>query len=221
MSDLDALLQRNKHFATTPAWKQADFRPRHAVFAISCLDPRVDPFALLELSMGNAIVVRHLGGRVTQAALDDMAYIGYLQRKLIPGGPTFEVTIVHHNQCGSSFLADPEVRAGYMELMESDDETALIQRGGGRPGRDRAQRRREGAGLREVAPHDHPARSYLRRNDRSAVHRRTGVAHAGRGDGELTADWFCHRPGSAWNRRHARAKPRSTNAGGNNVYAHR
>lgn len=128
MPDIDGLLVRNKHFATTSAWKDADFRARNAVYVISCLDPRVDPFAFLELTLGDATVVRNVGGRISQAVLDDIAYIGYLQGKLIPGGPTFEVVVVHHNQCGSHFLADPEFRRGFVDLMRIDDDTALREK---------------------------------------------------------------------------------------------
>ena len=99
MTDFDGLLARNEHFATTSIWKEADFRARNAVFVISCLDPRVDPFAFLELTLGDATVVRNVGGRVSQALLDDLAYIGYLQTKVIPGGPKFEVVVIHHTEC--------------------------------------------------------------------------------------------------------------------------
>ena len=128
MPDIDRLLDRNKHFATTSIWEEADFRARNAVYVISCLDPRVDPFAFLELTLGDATVVRNVGGRVSQAVLDDLAYIGYLQEKVIPGGPRFEVVIVHHNQCGSHFLADPEFRHGFALLMQVSDETALREK---------------------------------------------------------------------------------------------
>jgi hypothetical protein len=54
---------------------------------ITCLDPRTDPSAFLELKLGDAMVVRNAGGRVSADVLKDLAYIGYLARTLVPGGP--------------------------------------------------------------------------------------------------------------------------------------
>ena len=39
--------------------------PRLGLFVITCLDPRVDPAHFLGLALGDAIVVRNFGGRVT------------------------------------------------------------------------------------------------------------------------------------------------------------
>jgi carbonic anhydrase len=125
MADIDPLLARNQHFADTPEWGAANLVPRFAVYVISCLDPRVDPTRFLELELGDATVVRNVGGRVSPGVLKDLAYIGYLQHKVVPGGPQFEVIVVHHNQCGTHFLAEPEFRHGFAQLMGIEDETAL------------------------------------------------------------------------------------------------
>jgi len=125
MADIDPLLDRNSHFATTAEWGAAKIVPRFAVYVISCLDPRVDPTRFLELQLGDATVVRNVGGRVNPETLDDLAYIGYLQQTVVPGGPQFEVIVVHHNQCGTHFLADPEFRHGFASLMRVDDEKEL------------------------------------------------------------------------------------------------
>jgi hypothetical protein len=42
-----------------------------------------------------------------------------------PDGSRFEVVVVHHNQCGTHFLAEPEFRHGFAQLMGVEDETAL------------------------------------------------------------------------------------------------
>jgi carbonic anhydrase len=125
MTDMDPLLERNAHFSGTPEWAAAELVPRFAVYVISCLDPRVDPTRFLELRLGDATVVRNVGGRVSPAVLADLAYIGYLQGKVVPGGPAFEVVVVHHNQCGTHFLAEPGFRHGFADLMGLDDESAL------------------------------------------------------------------------------------------------
>ena len=77
---------------------------------LTCLDHRVDPAIVLGLQLGDAPVIRNAGGRVTQAVIDDVAWLAYLAEQLFPdrGADTlFEVAIIHHTQCGTSFNADP------------------------------------------------------------------------------------------------------------------
>jgi carbonic anhydrase len=38
----------------------------------------------------------------------DLAYIGYLSTVVSPGGPRFEVAVIHHTDCGTHFLADAD-----------------------------------------------------------------------------------------------------------------
>ena len=111
MASIDPLLRRNKDFAATGAHEGASIVARHPVCVITCLDPRTDPSAFLELQLGDAMVIRNAGGRVSPDVLKDLAYIGYLSNTVVPGGPRFEIAVVHHNQCGTHFLADEKFRA--------------------------------------------------------------------------------------------------------------
>jgi hypothetical protein len=45
--------------------------------------------------------------------LRDIAYISYLTETKTPGGPWWELAVIHHTDCGSTLLADPEVRRGF------------------------------------------------------------------------------------------------------------
>jgi carbonic anhydrase len=121
MGKIDAFLQRNKHFAATGAHEGASIIARHQVYVITCLDPRTDPSAFLELRLGDAMVVRNAGGRVSAGVLKDLAYIGYLASTLVPGGLRFEVAVVHHTQCGTHFLADDKFCRGFADLIGGDD----------------------------------------------------------------------------------------------------
>ena len=80
----------------------------------TCLDHRVDPAIVLVLQLGEAPVIRNAGGRVTQAVIDDIAFLAFLAGQLSGGqgaaGTLFEVAVVHHTQCGTGFLADPGFR---------------------------------------------------------------------------------------------------------------
>ncbi len=121
MAHIDPLLERNKHFATTGAREGASIVAKYPVYVITCLDPRTDPAAFLELDLGDAMVIRNAGGRVSHDVLIDLAYIGYLSDTVNPAGPRFEVAVVHHTQCGTHFLADPDFRRGFVERIGGDD----------------------------------------------------------------------------------------------------
>jgi carbonic anhydrase len=121
MANIDPLLRRNKNFAATGAHETASIVAKYPVYVITCLDPRTDPSAFLGLELGDAMVIRNAGGRVSPGVVKDLAYIGYLSRTLVPGGPRFEVAVVHHNQCGTHFLADEDFRRGFADLIGGHD----------------------------------------------------------------------------------------------------
>jgi carbonic anhydrase len=69
--------------------------PNLRLLVITCLDPRVDPADFLRLGLGDAIVVRNVGGRVTPEVINDVAFIGQLGENLLSDGPLFEVAVIH------------------------------------------------------------------------------------------------------------------------------
>jgi len=116
MTRMTALLERNEQFARTYTPVALGI-PAQQLFIVTCLDHRVDPAIILGLQLGDAPVIRNAGGRVTQAVIDDIAYIGFLAGQLFAGqagqgadDTLFEVAVVHHTQCGTGFLADPGFR---------------------------------------------------------------------------------------------------------------
>jgi len=127
MANIDPLLVRNKHFATTNAREGASISAKPKVYVITCLDPRTDPSAFLELAVGDAMVIRNAGGRVSPDVLTDLAYIGYLSKVVSPGGPRFEVAVIHHTDCGTHFLADADFRRGFADLIGGDDAVLAAQ----------------------------------------------------------------------------------------------
>jgi carbonic anhydrase len=125
MSNITALMQRNKAFATSGAWRnppRLPFLPFKGLYIITCVDPRTDPADFLGIEFGDAIVARTLGGRVIDAVIRDLSYIGYLVEAKAPEGPYFEAAVIHHTDCGSRLLEDRELRRGFAQRTGYDEQ---------------------------------------------------------------------------------------------------
>jgi carbonic anhydrase len=101
--------------------------PTLRLLVITCLDPRVDPAHFLGLRLSDAMVVRNVGGRVTEQVIDDVAFIAQIAENALPDGPLFEVAVIHHTQCGAGALADDTFRRRYAERIGAD-ESSLRER---------------------------------------------------------------------------------------------
>jgi len=112
-SRMTPLLEHNEQFARTYTPAPLGL-PAAQVIIVTCLDHRVDPAITLGLKLGDAAVMRNAGGRVTQPIIEEVAYLAFLGQRISGGQLTddkgFEVAVIHHTQCGTGFLADPEFR---------------------------------------------------------------------------------------------------------------
>ncbi len=128
MSDLPELLERNRVFTSGFADGDLLARPRLSALVLTCLDPRVDPARFFGLETGDAAVMRNAGGRVTPGILRDLAVIGFLGANL-PGGDVTqpELLIVHHTDCGTALLAEPDAQKVMAERLgiEPDEVEAM------------------------------------------------------------------------------------------------
>ena len=123
MSNLNTLLERNRSFARTEAKDKVPaipFIPNRQLVVLTCIDPRVDPAQVLGLELGDAIVVRNVGGRVTAAVLQDLGWISHLHREKTPDADWFEIVVVHHTDCGSALFGDETLRAEFARLGHYD-----------------------------------------------------------------------------------------------------
>jgi len=114
MTRMTPLLERNEQFAR--GYVPVPLNPPAAqVVIVACLDHRVDPAIILGLRLGDALVIRNAGGRVTGAVVNDLAYLAYLAGQFfsaqVEADGLFEVAVVHHTQCGTGFLADSSFRS--------------------------------------------------------------------------------------------------------------
>jgi carbonic anhydrase len=120
-------LERNARFAATDAKDnipEIPFIPFSQLYIITCIDPRVEPAAILGVKLGEAIVARNVGGRVTPSVVRDLAWICHLHENKTPEAGWFEVAVIHHTDCGSGLFADEQLRRGYAARGGYDDRTA-------------------------------------------------------------------------------------------------
>jgi carbonic anhydrase len=68
-------------------------RPRRKVAVLSCMDTRIDLYAMLGLERGDAHIIRNAGGLVTDDALRSLS----ASQRLLG---TEEVVVVMHENCG-------------------------------------------------------------------------------------------------------------------------
>lgn len=107
----DELLSHNVDYAARFADAGLSVSPTRRLAIVTCMDSRMDVFAMLGLGKGEAHVVRNAGGVVT----DDVIRSVCLSQRLLG---TREVIMIHHTDCGlekvdePSFVADLEAETG-------------------------------------------------------------------------------------------------------------
>ena len=103
-----ALLDRNRRFAEQFEAGDLAIRPRMSTIILTCLDARVDPAHLFGLGLGDAVVMRNAGGRITSAVMRDLGILSVLAANM-PGPRALqrELVVIHHTDCGMSSSRQP------------------------------------------------------------------------------------------------------------------
>ena len=100
----DELVASNRRFAETFADADLAAPPTRRMAIVTCMDARMDIFALLGLANGDAHVIRNGGGAVTDDAIRSLClsqrYLG-----------TREIVVMHHTACGLSGVTEDGVKA--------------------------------------------------------------------------------------------------------------
>ncbi len=111
MSDLDTLYDRNEEFSRTFDQGDLPILPRRPTIVLTCVDSRVDPAHFLGLELGDTLVLRNAGGRVTDDVEQGLALLAGMTR-LVAGdsAPSLSLAIVHHTDCGLERIAAPGPR---------------------------------------------------------------------------------------------------------------
>jgi carbonic anhydrase len=130
MNNLERMLERNKDFAARqssagtlmPSLPRA--LPNVKAVIIGCADMRVDPADLLGIKLGEAVVMRNIGGRITPGLLEQLGLlgrIGEVAAEIPGGGGEFHLIVLHHTDCGITRLAgDPALLAHYFQIKEGE-----------------------------------------------------------------------------------------------------
>jgi len=72
------LVRRNAAFAATGAFAGLRFPASGTLQVLGCVDSRAGPGDVLGLALGEGVVMRNIGGRITPAALRSWALLGRL-----------------------------------------------------------------------------------------------------------------------------------------------
>lgn len=128
MTGTRPLQERNREFAAHFDFAELGVRPRLSLIVLTCLDPRVDPTHFWRLQPGDAKVMRNAGGRVTEAVIQDLAFVTALLKQVAGETVPLELAIVQHTECGAGRLSDPEFREA-VATASGLDPAALARRG--------------------------------------------------------------------------------------------
>jgi carbonic anhydrase len=98
---IDDLLANNEAYAGPGPVPAA---PGRGLAIVTCMDARIDVFAMLGMKVGDAHVIRNAGGVATDDAIRSLA----ISQRLLG---TRTALVVQHTQCGLLSIDDQEFRA--------------------------------------------------------------------------------------------------------------
>src|SRR3954465_14155239 len=122
MTEVARLLALNEAYAVARA-SVADPRPGRRLAVVTCMDARIDVFAALGLHLGEALVIRNAGGRVTDDVLRSLALATH-----VLGVDT--VLVMQHTKCGLTGVTDEELReitGAELGFLAIDDHAAALR----------------------------------------------------------------------------------------------
>ena len=122
MTEVARLLAANTAYAAARA-NAADPRPSRHLAVLTCMDARIDVFAVLGLRLGEAHVIRNAGGRVTDDVLRSLALSSHVLG-------VDAVIVMQHTKCGLAGVTDEELRrrtGADLAFFPIDDHAAALR----------------------------------------------------------------------------------------------
>jgi carbonic anhydrase len=122
MTHIQRMLAANEAYAAARA-NINDARPSRHLAVVTCMDARIDVFAVLGLHLGEAHVIRNAGGRVTEDVLRSLA----LSSQVLG---VDAVAVMQHTKCGLAGVTDEELRrltGADLGFFPIDDHAAALR----------------------------------------------------------------------------------------------
>jgi carbonic anhydrase len=122
VTQIARLLEANAGYAAARA-NVHDARPSRHLAVVTCMDARIDVFAVLGLHLGEAHVIRNAGGRVTDDVLRSLALSSH-----VLGVDT--VVVMQHTKCGLAGVTDEELQrltGADLGFFPIDDHAAALR----------------------------------------------------------------------------------------------
>jgi carbonic anhydrase len=104
LTSTDELLENNEAYAASFDKPDLPLPPGRKIAIVACMDARLNVYAALGLSEGDAHVIRNAGGAVTDDAIRSLA----ISQRLLG---TEEIILIHHTGCGMLTFTDDSFRA--------------------------------------------------------------------------------------------------------------
>ncbi len=118
MSTTDRLLENAKRYEESFDKGDLPLPPGAKLAVVACMDARLNPYAILGLSEGDAHVIRNAGGVITD---DEIRSLAISQRLL----GTEEIILIHHTDCGMLTFTDEEFKRQVQEDVGIKPEWAV------------------------------------------------------------------------------------------------
>ena len=122
MNEIDRMLGANEGYAAARS-NVGNPKPGRRMAVVTCMDARIDVFAVLGLHLGEAHVIRNAGGRVTDDVLRSLALSTH-----VLGVDT--VVVMQHTKCGLAGVTDAELReftGADLGFFPIDDHAAALR----------------------------------------------------------------------------------------------
>lgn len=112
MSQINLLKTRNQDFARNFAQSDLAPLPKLGMIIVACVDARVNPTTIFGLELGDAVIMRNNGGRVTPAIIEEITALSFLVSKATgQESPEFHILLMQHTKCGAQQFAAPDFQA--------------------------------------------------------------------------------------------------------------
>ena len=118
MSTTDQLLENAQSYAAGFDKGDLPLPPGRRVAIVACMDARLNPYALLGLSEGDAHIIRNAGGLATDDAIRSLV----ISQNLLG---TEEVIVIEHTGCGMLTFQDDDVHRDLVAKTGADVDLAF------------------------------------------------------------------------------------------------